>query len=253
MKKENKQLAQERRAAERARQERNEKLKIGLSFAAVILIIVGIIAAVVMNPMEDSGKGSATGDKNNGSGNKVDEDVITKPVIELDKSKTYYATIEIEEYGTIKVQLDQETAPVTVSNFVKLAQDKFYDGLTFHRIIEGFMMQGGDPNGNGSGGSKQNIVGEFSKNGHDNPIKHERGVISMARSNSYNSASSQFFIMHEDAASLDGLYAAFGHVVEGMDVVDAICESAEPTGNNGMIPKEEQPKIKSVTITTEDN
>lgn len=179
------------------------------------------------------------------------DDTAQVTVATLDETVTYYADIEIQDYGTITVQLDQSMAPATVANFVSLAESGFYDGLTFHRIIKGFMMQGGDPNGNGTGGSDTKIVGEFSANGYSNTISHERGVISMARPKAYDSASSQFFIMHADADYLDGQYAAFGHVTEGMDVVDAICESAEPTDNNGTIPADEQPVITSITIREE--
>lgn len=163
-------------------------------------------------------------------------------------SGTHHATIEVEGYGTIKLELDADVAPVTVANFAKLAGEGFYDGLTFHRIIEGFMAQGGDPNGNGTGGSDEKIVGEFSDNGHPNSISHVRGTISMARSQAYNSASSQFFIMQADTPSLDGQYAAFGHVTEGMDVVDAMCEAARPTDNNGTIAAADQPRIASVKM-----
>ena len=169
----------------------------------------------------------------------------------LDEAVTYYADIEIADYGTITVQLDQSAAPITAANFVSLAKSGFYDGLTFHRIISGFMMQGGDPKGNGTGGSDVKIKGEFAANGHDNPISHERGVISMARSKAYDSASSQFFIMHADYTGLDGQYAAFGRVTEGLDVVDAVCAAAKPTDNNGSIAKENQPVITSVTIREE--
>ena len=130
--------------------------------------------------------------------------------------------IEMEKFGTIKLELDETAAPITVANFRKLVNSGFYDGLGFHRIISGFMIQGGDPLGNGTGGSDETIKGEFKSNGVNNPISHVRGVISMARAQNPNSASSQFFICHADAAFLDGEYAAFGHVVEGMDVVDAI-------------------------------
>ena len=130
--------------------------------------------------------------------------------------------IEVKGFGTIMVELDKEAAPKTVENFEKLVSKGFYDGLTFHRIIKGFMIQGGDPLGNGTGDSKVKIPGEFKSNGWDNPISHERGVISMARAQNPNSASCQFFIVHEDSKFLDGDYAAFGHVTEGMDVVDAI-------------------------------
>lgn len=163
-------------------------------------------------------------------------------------SGTHHATIEVEGYGAIKLELDADVAPVTVANFAKLAGEGFYDGLTFHRIIEGFMAQGGDPNGNGTGGSDEKIVGEFSDNGHPNSISHVRGTISMARSQAYNSASSQFFIMQADTPSLDGQYAAFGHVTEGMDVVDAMCEAARPTDNNGTIAAADQPRIASVKM-----
>jgi len=130
--------------------------------------------------------------------------------------------IEMENGREIKLELYPEHAPITVKNFEKLVNEGFYNGLTFHRIIKGFMIQGGDPLGNGMGGAKENIEGEFKRNGHNNPIKHERGVISMARAFDPNSASSQFFIMHEDAPHLDGQYAAFGKVVSGMEAVDEI-------------------------------
>ena len=130
--------------------------------------------------------------------------------------------IEMENGGTIELELYPEAAPKTVANFTKLVSEGFYDGLIFHRVIKGFMIQGGDPQGNGMGGAKDNVVGEFRANGFDNPIKHTRGVISMARAYNPNSASSQFFIMHKDAPHLDGQYAAFGKVVSGMEVVDEI-------------------------------
>lgn len=130
--------------------------------------------------------------------------------------------IEMENGKKIELELFPEHAPITVKNFEKLVNEGFYDGLTFHRVIKGFMIQGGDPLGNGMGGSDDKIKGEFRANGVNNPIKHTRGVISMARSMNPNSASSQFFIMHEDAPHLDGQYAAFGRVTSGMDVVDEI-------------------------------
>ena len=160
----------------------------------------------------------------------------------------YTAVIDIADYGAITLELDGDSAPLTVANFVKLAKDGFYDGLTFHRIMDGFMMQGGDPNGNGTGGSDETIPGEFSANGCDNPISHTRGTISMARAQDPNSASSQFFICQADSTFLDGSYAAFGRVTDGMDVVDAICADAQPTDDNGTIPPQAQPVINSVTI-----
>ena len=160
----------------------------------------------------------------------------------------HHAALEIEDYGTISLELDADTAPISVTNFVKLAQEGFYDGLTFHRIISGFMMQGGDPAGNGTGGSDETIKGEFTANGVENNISHKRGVISMARSQDFDSASSQFFIMHQDSPSLDGQYAAFGHVTEGIEIVDKICESAKPINSNGLIDNADRPVIKTITI-----
>lgn len=165
---------------------------------------------------------------------------------------TAYADLEIQDYGTITIALDGDAAPETVENFISLAESGFYDGLTFHRIIDGFMMQGGDPNGDGTGGSDETIPGEFSENGFENgfenELSHTRGAVSMARSEDYDSASSQFFIVQEDSTYLDGEYAVFGYVTEGMDIVDQICESAQPTDDNGTIPAEEQPVITSITI-----
>lgn len=154
--------------------------------------------------------------------------------------------INIKDYGTIEVELDADTAPITVTNFVSLVKDGFYDGLTFHRIIDGFMIQGGDPEGTGMGGSEKTIKGEFSSNGIDNDISHVRGVISMARSQDVDSASSQFFIVQTDSTYLDGNYAGFGKVTSGMDIVDKICENAKPTDGNGGIAKEDQPVIESI-------
>ena len=138
--------------------------------------------------------------------------------------------ITMKDGGIIRLELDEKAAPLTVANFEKLVKQGFYNGLIFHRIIPGFMVQGGDPDGTGMGGPKERVKGEFAKNGWDNPIKHNRGVISMARSGDPDSAGSQFFIVHEDAPHLDGSYAAFGHVVEGLDVLDKI--AAAPTGRN---------------------
>ena len=138
------------------------------------------------------------------------------------KTKTICATITMENGGKIQLELYPDIAPATVENFVSLANEGFYNGLIFHRVIPGFMIQGGDPLGSGFGGSDKTIPGEFSANGFDNPLSHTRGVISMARSQNFNSASSQFFIMHADGTFLDGQYAAFGKVTDGIDVVDAI-------------------------------
>ena len=156
--------------------------------------------------------------------------------------------IEVEDYGTIHAVLDSENAPETVENFVNLVKEGFYDGLTFHRIIDGFMIQGGDPNGDGTGGSDQKINGEFSQNGVENNISHKRGVLSMARAQDMDSASSQFFIVQADSDFLDGQYAGFGHVIDGMDIVDEICEKVTGQDANGVLPKEDQPEIVSIRI-----
>ncbi len=191
----------------------------------VCAVIVGILI-MVSNPSE-----------------KKDEESIAQTAEGIG---TYYADIVIEDYGTISVELNGDEAPITVANFVKLAKAGFYDGLTFHRIIEGFMMQGGAPKDAYS--QADTIVGEFSANGYENNLKHTRGAISMARTSYNNSASSQFFIMHQQAEHLDGEYAAFGYVTSGMDIVDKICTEAVPTDNNGSIATDKQPVIKTITI-----
>ncbi len=212
---------------------------LGLLLALIMLIALpacGGNKTTASDGQTDSGAGAA-------------EDMYQPPA--LDESLTYFADIEIKDYGTIVVQLDQAAAPITVANFVDLAQNGFYDGVTFHRIMAGFMMQGGDPQGDGFGGSENNIYGEFASNGFENNLSHTRGAISMARANDPNSGSSQFFICHADSTFLDGDYAAFGYVTEGIQVVDAVCEAAQPTDNNGTIPAEEQPVMTSVKIRTE--
>ena len=204
----------------------------------IALLLIAVFASTLLVGCgEDESDGSGLADKNTS--------------ITVEDGKTYYGVIDIKDYGKITVKLDPEQAPITVQNFINLAQRGFYDGLTFHRIISGFMIQGGDPNGNGTGGSGTNIKGEFTSNGHNNTISHKRGVISMARSGMPDSASSQFFIMHNDAPHLNGNYAAFGYVTEGMEVVDAICKAARPVDNNGTILKANQPVIKSVRIIVE--
>ena len=160
----------------------------------------------------------------------------------------HHVEIDVQDYGTICCELDADTAPITVTNFIDLANSGFYDGLTFHRIIDGFMIQGGDPNGDGTGGSDQNIKGEFALNGVENNISHEKGVISMARAQDPDSGSSQFFITVDDATFLDGQYAAFGHVTEGQDVADKIAADAEPLDDNGTVAPENQPVITTIRI-----
>ena len=197
-------------------------------------IIVFLLCAVL------AGAALGCGSKDKSEASAGDADLL---------SGLHYAEIEVEDYGTISLELDADTAPITVTNFVNLAKDGFYDGLTFHRIIDGFMIQGGDPLGNGTGGSDETIKGEFSDNGVENDISHVRGTISMARSSDPDSASSQFFIVHQDSTYLDGQYAAFGHVTDGMDVVDAICEDTPVQYNNGTVAVEDQPVITSITIS----
>ena len=160
----------------------------------------------------------------------------------------HYVEMKIKDYGNITLELDADVAPITVTNFVNLVNDGFYNGLTFHRIIDGFMVQGGDPKGNGTGGSEQTIKGEFAANGVKNNISHVRGTVSMARrSDSYNSASSQFFIMHEDKTSLDGQYAAFGKVIAGMDVVDKLVK-VKVEDDNGTVLFNNQPVIEYIKV-----
>lgn len=178
----------------------------------------------------------------------------TNTQVENEEEKSMYSTgkhhaeIVVKDYGTISLELDADAAPITVANFAKLVNEGFYDGLTFHRIISGFMIQGGDPLGNGMGGSEQNIKGEFAVNGVKNSISHVRGTISMARSQSYNSASSQFFIVHEDSTFLDGQYAGFGKVTSGMEIVDKICENTQVEDDNGTVLKANQPIIEKITM-----
>ena len=164
------------------------------------------------------------------------------------ESGKHHVAITVRDYGTITVELDADAAPITVQNFLDLAGSGFYDGLTFHRIREGFMIQGGDPEGTGMGGSDKTIKGEFSANGVENPLSHTRGAISMARSSAMDSASSQFFIVQKDSTVLDKQYACFGYVTHGMDVVDAIAADAQPTDGNGTIPADQQPVIESVKV-----
>lgn len=192
----------------------------------ILLLMVTILSVVTI-----------TGCNNQNDNEKENKDML--------KGK-HHVEINIKDYGTIKVELDADTAPITVTNFVNLVKDGFYDGLTFHRIIKDFMIQGGDPEGNGTGGSDEEIDGEFASNGIENNISHKRGVISMARSQDYNSASSQFFIVHKDSTFLDGEYAGFGHVTAGMEIVDKICDDAKPTDDNGTVEKDNQPVIENI-------
>lgn len=164
------------------------------------------------------------------------------------QNKTKQVVMDIENYGEVTIEIYEDVAPKTVANFVKLVESGFYNGLTFHRIIDGFMVQGGDPNGNGTGDSGETIEGEFSSNGFKNDLKHEDGVISMARAKDPNSASCQFFIMVASSPHLDGNYAAFGKVIKGLEHIHKMAKDAKPIDNNGTILPDEQPIIKSIKI-----
>lgn len=160
----------------------------------------------------------------------------------------YNIQIQIKNYGNIDLELDAINAPITVENFISLVNKNFYDGLTLHRIIDGFMIQGGDPLGTGTGGSDNKIKGEFTANGVNNPISHIRGTISMARSQDMDSARSQFFIVHENSLFLDGQYAGFGKVTSGINIVDAIAKNTPVTDSNGSVTRENQPIIEKIII-----
>lgn len=235
---------------------------IGVGVVCLIGILIAVFASGNSEPVNNTADLSGN-DYSYSDDDTYNEDELASGIMDtellIDTSLTYYADITIEDYGTITVLLDDDTAPITVNNFVTLAESGFYDGLTFHRIMDGFMMQGGDPNGNGTGGNTDedgneiNIVGEFTANGYDNTLSHTAGAISMARSSEYDSASSQFFIVHEDSTFLDGEYAVFGYVTDdtGMAIVDAVCTDAEPTDDKGTIPADEQPVITSIVIRIE--
>ncbi len=226
--------------------------KKGIIYAGVVgVIIIALITIVLIFSETDKKQETTSNTSSNSENTPVQEQAATYTPAPLDDSLTYYADIDMKDYGKITVRLDQAAAPVTCANFVELANSGFYNGLTLHRIMEGFMMQGGDPLGTGMGGSDNNIVGEFTSNGYNNSISHTRGTISMARSMAADSASSQFFIVHQDSTFLDGEYAGFGVVTEGIEIVDKICTEAKPIDNNGTIPAEEQPVINSITIRTE--
>ena len=246
---------QEALLKKQAEEKKRRKVIIITSICAAVVIIGVIIALVIINnnaagsnPAESSITSTAADEGSVASEEASDKSSENED--SFDEGLTYTAEIDVKDYGMIKVKLDQQAAPITVRNFVELADSGFYNGLTFHRIMEDFMIQGGDPEGTGFGGSDKTIKGEFSSNGWDNPISHTRGTISMGKVSGENdSASSQFFIVQKDSTFLDGDYAAFGKVTEGMEVVDKIAEDAVPEDDNGSIPKDEQPIINSIKIT----
>lgn len=235
-----------------AAHERTNMLKSSVIKKVATAGVAGALACGMIGMVGCSGSSESSSSSSASSSSAASSSSSAAANAQLEKAAdpigTHHAIIEIEGYDPISVELDGDSAPVTVQNFMDLANDGFYDGLTFHRIIDGFMMQGGDPKGNGTGGSDETIVGEFTDNGYDNKLENVRGAIAMARSSMPDSASSQFYIVHQDSNFLDGQYAVFGHVTDGMDVVDAICTSAQPTDSNGSISADQQPKITKVTI-----
>lgn len=222
--------------------------KLGKVLPALLAVL--LVSVVLVGCAGDAGQKTS----DDASDQQLSESASEEASPEVDPDDPYatgvhHARIEVEGYGTIEVSLNANVAPIAVSNFCHLVEEGFYDGLTFHRVVPGFMIQGGDPEGNGTGGSGTDIKGEFSSNGVENSIPHVRGTISMARSSDPDSASSQFFIMQEDASYLDGEYAAFGSVTSGMEVVDAICEEVPVADEqSGLVAVENQPVITKIEM-----
>ena len=226
----------------------------------VMLAAIGIYAAINSNfqskkqSKENSTNIEGTTNTENSAKENKDENIQNNQISNESEENNMYSTgkhhaeIVVKNYGTIALELDSDVAPITVENFANLVNEGFYNGLTFHRIISGFMIQGGDPLGNGTGGSSKTIKGEFASNGVKNSISHVRGTISMARSSMPNSASSQFFIVHQDSTFLDGKYAAFGTVTSGMEVVDKICADTAVEDDNGTVAKNNQPVIEKIIM-----
>ncbi|MBR6825309.1 MAG: peptidylprolyl isomerase [Oscillospiraceae bacterium] len=248
-------------AREASKAEKKKKIDKYLTFGGLIALVIAIVVVVILVAGRKQDTTFTSDTSNDGT---VPSTSTTAPAQAESGAKhapgsfsadtisgKHHIAIEVKDYGTIKVELDADVAPITVANFLNLAESGFYNGLTFHRIMEGFMMQGGDPEGTGMGGSDIEIKGEFTGNGVNNPLSHTRGAISMARAGySMDSASSQFFIVHEDSQFLDGQYACFGYVTEGMDIVDAVCaySTGVVTDDNGTVPAEKQPGITSITV-----
>lgn len=230
----------------------------------VMLVAIGIYAVINSNSQSkkqleenstniEGTTNTENSTKENNTENK-DENIQNNQISNESEENNMYSTgkhhaeIVVKNYGTIALELNADVAPITVENFANLVNEGFYNGLTFHRIISGFMIQGGDPLGNGTGGSSKTIKGEFASNGVKNSISHVRGTISMARSSMPNSASSQFFIVHQDSTFLDGQYAAFGTVTSGMEVVDKICADTAVEDDNGTVAKNNQPVIEKIIM-----
>ena len=213
------------------------------------VVMTVMMAGTVLTGCLDSGKDKVVDEKvavEAGFSDGTESTAVLDTTVQL--SGKHHAEIIIKEYGTISVELDADAAPITVTNFVKLAQEGFYDELTFHRIMDGFMMQVVDPLGNGTGGATDKIKGEFTSNGVDNTLSHTKGAVSMARSSSPDSASSQFFIVETESTFLDGDYAVFGYVTDGIEIVEKICGDAQPVDNNGSIEKSKQPVMETIKI-----
>ena len=219
-------------------------------FVSILLVSMMIMALAACGKDGGSGQGNdgAGASDSQAGGDTGTEASGSQAGGEIDPAGKHHVEITVKDYGTISVELDGDAAPITVANFLKLAGAGFYDGLNFHRVVPGFVIQGGDPQGSGTGGSDENIKGEFSANGVENNLSHTRGAISMARSQMPDSASSQFFIVHEDSTFLDGQYACFGYVTEGIEVVDAICEALPAQDDIGNVAKENQPVIESIKV-----
>lgn len=227
------------------------KKEVIITILVAILLIAGMVGYALYNNQKTK--------KPNNNENKTENTVVSEKeentVADENKEENkvyskgkHHAEMVIKDYGTIALELDADVAPITVENFAELVNKGFYNGLTFHRIISGFMIQGGDPQGTGMGGSDKEIKGEFAANGVKNSISHTRGVISMARATAYDSASSQFFIVHQDSKFLDGNYAGFGRVTSGIEIVDKICADTKVEDNNGTVLKANQPIIEKITM-----
>lgn len=229
----------------------NKKSVIVISVIAGIVVLALIVLGIFAITMNGNNNDSSATTETTSTTAAVAETTVAEEASYIDTadiSGKHHAEIDIKDYGKISVELDADSAPISVQNFMNLAENGFYNGLTFHRIIKDFMMQGGDPLGTGSGGSDQNIKGEFTSNGVDNPLSNTRGAIAMARSTDYNSASSQFFIVQKDSTNLDGQYAVFGYVTDGMDIVDEICNNVVNTDNNGAVESDKRPIINTIKI-----
>ena len=227
------------------------KKEVIITILVAILLIAGMVGYALYNNQKTKKPNNNENKTENTVVSEKEENTVSEENKEEDKVYSkgkHHAEMVIKDYGTIALELDADVAPITVENFTQLVNEGFYNGLTFHRIISGFMIQGGDPQGTGMGGSDKEIKGEFAANGVKNNISHTRGVISMARATAYDSASSQFFIVHQDSKFLDGNYAGFGRVTSGIEIVDKICADTKVEDNNGTVLKANQPIIEKITM-----